>query len=81
VASLPMTPDVALERYRVLAGLADDEEWRATSDLAVLVGLVLRGWRKGFDAEAGVIHPSGASAADDLAWWAWQAIEAAERRL
>jgi hypothetical protein len=81
VASLPMTPDVVLERYRVAAGLPDDEAWRATWDLAVLVGIVLRGWRKGIDSEAGVVHPSGTAAADDLAWWGSQAIMAADRRL
>ena len=81
VASLRMTPDVVLERYRVAAGLADDAGWRATWDLAVLVGLVLRGWRKGLDTEAGVVYPSGKAAAYDLAWWGSQAIGAAERRL
>jgi len=81
VASLRMTPDVALERYRVAAGLPDDAAWRATFDLAVLVGLVLRGWRKGLDTEAGVVYPSGKAAAYDLAWWGSQAMGAAERRL
>lgn len=81
VAGLRMTPDVVLERYRIAAGLPDDEAWHATWDLAVLVGLVLRGWRKGLDTEAGVVHPSGKAAAYDLAWWGSQAIGAAERRL
>jgi len=81
VAGLRMTPDVALERYRVAAGLADDDAWQATWDLAVLVGILLRGWRKGLDAEAGVVHPSGKAAAYDLAWWGSQAMGAAERRL
>ncbi|HJP89491.1 MAG TPA: phosphotransferase [Candidatus Limnocylindrales bacterium] len=81
VASLRMPPEQALERYRVAAGLADDDAWRETWDLAVLVGLVLRGWRKGLDTEAGVVYPSGKAAAYDLAWWGSQAIGAAERRL
>jgi hypothetical protein len=81
VASLPATADAVLERYRVIAGLPDDEAWREQWDLAVLVGLLLRGWRKGFDTEAGVVYPSGKAAAYDLAWWGSQAIGAAGRRL
>jgi hypothetical protein len=81
VASLPWTPEVVLERYRIAAGLEDDESWRATWDLAVLVGLVLRGWRKGLDTDTGVVYPSGKAAAYDLAWWGSQAIGAADRRL
>jgi hypothetical protein len=53
VASLPLTPEDVLERYRVAAGLPDDEAWQAEWDLGVLIGLLLRGWRKGFDTEAG----------------------------
>ena len=34
----------------------------AGADLAILVGLLLRGWRKGLDAEAGVTLASGVSA-------------------
>jgi hypothetical protein len=81
VAGLQMPPDAALERYRVLAGIADDDGWRATWDLAILVGIVLRGWRKGLDTEAGVTYPSGVTAAADLAWWGRRALEAADRRL
>jgi hypothetical protein len=81
VASLPLTPGEVLERYRVAAGLADDETWLAQWDLAVLVGLLLRGWRKGFDTEAGVVYPNGKAAAWDLAWWGSQALGAAGRRL
>jgi len=81
VASLRMTPEAVLEQYRVAAGLPDDDAWRETWDLAVLVGLMLRGWRKGLDTEAGVVHPSGKAAAYDLAWWGSQAMGAAERRL
>ncbi|HYU50344.1 MAG TPA: phosphotransferase [Candidatus Limnocylindria bacterium] len=56
-------------------------DWEAQADLAWIVGLLLRGWRKGPDAEAGVAHPSGVSAVDDLAWWCAMAVQAAERRL
>lgn len=80
-AGLPMTPEDALERYRVAAGLPDDEAWHAQWDLAVLVGLLLRGWRKGFDTEAGMVYPNGKAAAWDLAWWGSQALGAAARRL
>jgi hypothetical protein len=45
------------------------------------VGLLLRGWRKGSDTEAGVTLGSGVSAAEDLAWWCARAVEAAERVL
>jgi hypothetical protein len=81
VASLPLKPEDVLERYRQIAGLPDDEAWHAQWDLAVLVGLLLRGWRKGFDADAGITLPSGLTAADELAWWAQQATQAADRRL
>ena len=50
-------------------------------DLAILVGLLLRGWRKGIDTAAQARYPSGERAADDLAWWAERAVEAAGRRL
>jgi hypothetical protein len=53
--------------------------WLAQLDCAVLVGLLLRGWRKGADAEAGVVLASGVSAADDLAWWCDRAVEAGGR--
>jgi len=81
VAGLPLAPDEVLERYRIAAGLPDDERWAAQWDLAVLVGLVLRGWRKGLDTEAGVVLPNGKAAAWDLAWWGSQALGAADRRL
>jgi hypothetical protein len=80
VAGLPLPPDEVLERYRAAAGLGQDDAWAAQWDLAVLVGILLRGWRKGIDTEAGVVNPSGA-AAWDLAWWGSQAVGAAERRL
>jgi hypothetical protein len=56
-------------------------DWDAQVDLTAIVGLLLRGWRKGLDAEAGVVLGSGMPAADDLAWWCSRALEAAGRRL
>ncbi len=47
----------------------------------MIVGLLLRGWRKGLDAEADTALASGVRAADDLAWWCARAVEAADRRL
>jgi hypothetical protein len=81
VSGLPLPPDEVLERYRVAAGLPDDETWSAQGDLAIVVGLLLRGWRKGLDTEAGVVHPNGMAAAWDLAWWGSNAMGAAGRRL
>ncbi len=94
--SLPATPDTIVAEYRQalewdsgrwgfggdahdFAGLAGD--WDAQLDLTWIVGLLLRGWRKGLDADAGVTLPSRVSAADDLAWWSAHAVEAAGRRL
>jgi hypothetical protein len=77
VNALPLPADAVLERYRGAGGLLDD----AGADLAVLVGLLLRGWRKGDDADAGITLASGVGAADDLAWWCDRAVEAAGRRL
>jgi aminoglycoside phosphotransferase (APT) family kinase protein len=56
-------------------------DWAAQVDMAWVVGLVLRGWRKGLDAEAGVRLPSGVSAADDLTAWCRRALGAVRRRL
>ena len=81
VAGLPLGPDEVLERYRVAAGLPADDGWAAQRDLTIVTGLLLRGWRKGLDAEAGIPLPTGASAAEDVAWWASAAVEAADRRL
>jgi hypothetical protein len=50
-------------------------------DLAWIVGLMLRAWRKGLDTKAGVRLPSGWTAGEDLAWWSARAADAAERRL
>jgi hypothetical protein len=77
VASLPLPPDEVLERYRRVSGEATD--WSAQVDSAILVGLLLRGWRKGYDAEAGLTLASGVSAADDLEWWCSRAMDAALR--
>lgn len=55
--------------------------WNAQLDLSYIVGVLLRGWRKGLDAEAGVVLASGVAAAGDLAWWCERAVEAADRRL
>jgi hypothetical protein len=93
VASLPLPPDEVIRRYRsklgyAFADLADGDgsvghlafdEYGV--DAAILVGLLLRGWRKGLDAEAGITLASGVSAADDLAWWCERAVEAADRLL
>ena len=81
VAGLPVAPDHVLERYRLAAGRPADDAWAAERDLAVLVGLVLRGWRKGLDADAGLVLPTGVSAAEDLLWWSREAVAAARRRL
>jgi hypothetical protein len=56
-------------------------DWDAQRDLTWIVGLLMRGWRKGLDAEAGLVLGSGVGAADDLAWWSERAVEAAGRRL
>jgi Phosphotransferase enzyme family len=56
-------------------------DWDAQRDLAWIVGLLLRGWRKGLDAEAGGRLGSGVAASDDLALWCEHAVEAAGRRL
>ena len=83
VAALPEPPDAVLERYRAAAATAgvDLADWEPQLDLAWIVGLLLRGWRKGLDAEAGTPTGWGASGSDDLAWWSRRAVEAAERRL
>jgi hypothetical protein len=87
VASLPLRPDDVLTRYHDVVieqgprGEPIADRWPDQVDAAVLVGLLLRGWRKGADAEAGIKLASGVSAADDLAWWCEQAVEAAGRIL
>ncbi|MEO8469582.1 MAG: phosphotransferase [Chloroflexota bacterium] len=85
VADLRDGPDRVLDRYRTALGTAGGDEvigdWEAQRDLALIVGLLLRGWRKGLDAEGGLTLPTGVPARDDLAWWSAAAIEAAARRL
>ncbi len=83
VASLPSAPDDVLRRYAAAARTAGVElgDWAAQVDLAWLVGLLLRGWRKGLDAEAGTSAAWGASGADELAWWCDRTLRAADRRL
>ena len=88
--SLPAAPESIVAEYRQalewdsgrwgfggdahdFAALAGD--WDTQLDLTWIVGLLLRGWRKGLDAEAGVTLASRVSAADDLAWWC-EAVEA-----
>jgi hypothetical protein len=77
VNALPLTASDVLDRYWAVRKVPSDRH----DDLAILVGLLLRGWRKGADAAAGVTLASGVSAADDLAWWCERAVEAAARRL
>ena len=82
VGQLPRAPEPTFERYLGFArdvDVAGDPELQL--DLAILVGLLLRGWRKGLDAEAGLTLPTGQPATDDLQWWAERAIMAANRRL
>jgi hypothetical protein len=95
-ASLPEAPEPLLARYRASlswhlnrissgsrrsdeAGIVGD--WDAQVDLAWIVGLLLRGWRKGLDAEAGANLGSGVTGVDDLAFWCDRAVDAARRRL
>jgi hypothetical protein len=81
VAGLPVPPDEVLERYRRAAGMPDDETWATQRDVALIVGLLLRGWRKGLDARAGLVTACGWQAGEDLDWWAREVVEAARRRL
>jgi hypothetical protein len=87
-ADLPVEPEEVMRRYgrerdalSPGAGGDIDGSAGAQEDLAYLVGLLLRGWRKGLDAEAGVVLPSGRTASEDLAWWCDRAVESAGRRL
>ena len=91
VASLPVEPNEVIRRYRthLAKGYLDpDDGWLRGNDFdddgvdaAVLVGLLLRGWRKGLDADAGITLGSGVTARDDLARWCEWAVEAADRIL
>ena len=71
-------PEVRLPPRGLEATVGD---WDVQLDLTWIVGLVLRGWRKGLDAEAGTVLASGVTATDDLAWWGARAVNAADRRL
>lgn len=77
--SLPEPPERVLERYRAVADAAVVGDWELQRDLAMIVGLLLRGFRKGLDTERRVTLASGVSAADDLAWWSDQAVAASGR--
>jgi aminoglycoside phosphotransferase (APT) family kinase protein len=81
--SLPIGPEAVLDQYRraleAAGGGAVIGDWAAQVDLAILVGLILRGWRKGIDAASQVTYPSGIRAIDDLAWWSGRAVDAARR--
>lgn len=85
VAEFRDGPDQLLDRYRKALRTAGGDEvvgdWETQRDLAMIVGLLLRGWRKALDAEAGRTLPTGVSARDDLAWWSDAAVDAAARRL
>src|SRR5262245_15958818 len=76
------TSSGALDRPESLPFEAAPEivgDWDAQLDLAMIVGLLLRGFRKGLDTEAGVTLASGISAKDDLAWWCERAVAASAR--
>jgi hypothetical protein len=77
VNALPLTASDVLDRYWAVREVPSGRH----DDFAILVGLLLRGWRKGADAAAGVTLASGVSAAEDLAWWCERAVAAAARRL
>jgi hypothetical protein len=92
VAALPLPAEEVIDRYRsrlAWAILDAQKEGRSVGgmiglddvgvDLAILVGLLLRGWRKGYDAEAGITLASGMSARDDVAWWCERAVAASAR--
>ena len=84
-------PDAALAAVVGVAGYGSGTKFRSTDrilgdwavqvDLAWIIGLLLRGWRKGLDAEAGAVLASGLSASDDLDLWCERALRAARRRL
>ena len=71
--------DPTTARFRTADRVLGD--WATQMDLVWIVGLLLRGWRKGLDAEAGATLGSGIAARDDLAWWCDRATEAAARQL
>jgi hypothetical protein len=82
--ALPLAPDAVVDRYLVAADRVTGTpigDRAAQADLTWIIGLLLRGWRKGLDTDHGRRLASGLSAADDLAWWGERALEAAGRRL
>ena len=66
-------PGLAVKVATGVARALADELARVTGD----VGLLLRGWRKGLDADTGHVLPTGVSAAADLRWWSEAAVAAA----
>ena len=66
-------------RFRTIDETVGD--WDARLDCPWIVGLLLRGWRKGLDPEAGARLASGVAAGDDLAFWCDRAVQAASRRV
>ena len=82
-SALPIGPEAVVDRYLAAAAAAGvavgDAE--AQVDLTWIIGLLLRGWRKGLDAEVDLRLADGTPAADDLAWWCDRAVAAAHRRL
>jgi hypothetical protein len=78
-AALGSASGMASPRFRSVETVLGD--WDRQRDLAWIVGLLLRGWRKGLDAEAGATLASGVPAAADLAWWCDRAGAAAARWL
>ena len=88
VAALPLPPEEVIRLFRSKVALATSQAERrergrgtpplteSAIDAAILVGLLLRGWRKGADAAAGVTLASGITATDDLAWWCDRAVAA-----
>jgi hypothetical protein len=80
--ALPEPPDMVLDRYLAAADTTTPIGDRdAQADLTWIIGLLLRGWRKGLDADAGGRLASGVRAVDDLVWWGEHAVAAAQRRL
>jgi hypothetical protein len=88
--SLPSTAEETLAAYAAAAAESPKRDaaeavppgvgdWDAQVDLAMLVGILLRGWRKGLDTAAGTVLASGMAAEDDLAWWCERAVAAARR--
>lgn len=82
-SALPLGPEAVVDRYLAAAAAAgvDVGDVDAQVDLTWIVGLLLRGWRKGLDADAGLQLAYEATAVDDLAVWCDRAVTAARRRL